>query len=393
MNKRTIAILVASACLWSFLVAAAKADGARNYISIVGSTTVQPFSLAVAEQIGKSHKVKAPMIESTGTGGGITLFCEGIGMAYPDIVNASRPMRQSEFDHCRDNGVKDVLEIKFGLGAVVAIQASGATLPELSRKDLFLALAKRIPDPTCKSPCEKLVVNPNHSWKQVNSTLPDQPIQVFGPPASSGTSETFMELAMDVGCDSYPWLAARKNMNELEHKRICHAVREDGVYTEDTGESVLSRVAGQSNSVGLVSYSGYQNSRDTLKAIAIEQVRPDAQTLISQTYPLTRPLLFYVKKAHMDRVPGLNQYLAEFSSEKAWGPKGYLAKKGLVSMTASERAGYAQIARDLKPMVAAGQLLPVLMSPSEDQVIEPAAKVTSRKASTSKPVSKKKRQK
>ena len=388
MKKRSIECVAAFG--FGLFAASASADGVRNYISIVGSTTVQPFSVAVAEQLAKSTKLKAPMIESTGTGGGITLFCEGVGMAYPDIVNASRPMRQSELDRCRANGVNDVVEVKLGLGAVVAIQAGGAPSFDLTRKDLFLALAKRVPDPSCKTPCEKLVINPYQTWKQVNPVLPDQPIQVFGPPASSGTSETFMELAMDAGCDSFPWLAAKKSKNEVEYKRISHAIRDDGVYIEETTESILSRVAGQPKAVGLVSYSGFLNSRDSVQLVTVEGIKPEVRRLVDQTYSLTRPLLFYVKKAHVARVPGLEQFVAEMSSEKAWGPKGYLAKKGLVPMTVGERTGYAQIVRDLKPMAVAGQLLPVLPSIADESQTVPPMPPAKKPVLAKKPTSSKK---
>lgn len=384
MNQRSIASVTAG--LISLWATAAGADGARNYISIVGSTTVQPFSQAVAEQIAKTYKVKAPMIESTGTGGGITLFCEGVGMAYPDIVNASRPMKQKELDNCRANGVNDVVEIKVGSGGVTLIQSNSAATFEITRKDLFLALAKRIPDPACKTPCEKLINNPYQTWKQINPTLPDQPIEVLGPPASSGTSEAFMDTVMDTGCDSYPWLLQKKTKSETEYKRICHSLRDDGAYTEETSDSILSRIGGQSKAVGIVPYAAYQSADSHVKAVAVEGIKPSSAQLAAQTYPLTKPLLFYVKKAHVDRVPGLNRYIAEFTSDKAWGSKGYLLKKGLVPMAAAERAGYAAIARDLKPMSVAGDLLPIPASAAAE--LQEASKAT---PAASRPAAKKKK--
>jgi len=357
------------------------ADESRNYISIVGSTTLQPFAKAVAEQIGKKHKIKPPMIESTGTAGGFTLFCEGVGMAYPDIVNASRPMKQKELDACRSHGVDDVVEIKIGSGAAVLVQPTSAQVLDVSRKDLFLALAKNVPDPNCKTACDRLTPNPYQTWKQVNPSLPDLSIEIMGPPAGSGTREIINGTVMEASCDSYPWIAEKKTRSEAEYKRICHAIREDGAYAEETSDTILTRISGRSNAVGIVTYAAYQSAGKGLKVISVEGVQPLAARLASQSYPLTKPLLVYVKKAHVHRVPGLDRYLAELTNDQAWGNKGYLLKKGLAPMSADERKGYGEIVKSLRPMVDAGLLLPIgtVFETEPNFVSSPARKKKSQK--------------
>ncbi|NJD06990.1 MAG: hypothetical protein FIA97_10910 [Methylococcaceae bacterium] len=356
---------------------AATAEFSRNYIAIVGSSTLQPLSAAVAEQIAKSKKVKPPKIESTGTNGGFTLFCEGEGSAYPDIVNAARPMHQRELDNCRNAGVNDVVEIKVGYGGPVLVQASKATPLSLSRHDLYLALAEQLPDPSCAPGCEKLINNPNQRWKQINPTLPDTPIEVMGPPASSGLSEALAEAVLETGCDSVPWLAAHKARNDGVYKKACHSIRKDAAYTEETGETVLSRIGSEPDRLGIVSFANFSGGRSGLRSVAVEGVAPDDDSLASRRYPLTTPVLFYVKRAHADSIPGLKTYLTEFTGDKAWGAKGYLAKKGLVPMPAGERETYTRIARDLTVMTAAGQApAPAIVAEAKP---EPAPKPQSTK--------------
>lgn len=351
---------------------AAAAEFSRNYISIVGSSTLQPFAAAVAEQIARTKKVKPPKIESTGTGGGFTLFCEGEGAAYPDIVNASRPMHQRELDNCRNAGVNDVVEVKVGYGGPVLVQAATAPALSLSRRELYLALAEQIPDPSCAPGCEKLIDNPNQRWKQINPALPDAAIEVLGPPASSGLSEALTEAVLEAGCDGVAWLAARKSRNDAVYKRACRSLRKDAAYTEETGETILARIGGEPNRIGIVSFANYSNGHSGLSSIAVEGVAPSEDSLAGQRYPLTTPVLFYVKRAHAEGIPGLRPYLAEFTGDKAWGSKGYLEKKGLVPMTAAERDTYARVARDLTVMTAAGQKPePVVVAEAKP---EPAAK-------------------
>lgn len=349
------------------LSSTAAAEFNRNYIAIVGSSTLQPFAQAVAEQIAKSKKVKQPKIESTGTNGGFTLFCEGEGTAYPDIVNASRPMRQRELDNCRNAGVNDVVEIKVGYGGPVLVQSAKAAPLSLSRRELYLALAEQIPDPSCSPGCEKLVNNPNQRWKQINPALPDTPIEVLGPPASSGLSEALAEAVLETGCDTVPWLAAKKSRNDAAYKKACRSIRKDSAYTEETGETILARIGSEPSRIGIVSFAGYSGGHAGLSGIAVEGVTPSEESLASQRYPLTTPILFYVKRSHADSIPGLKAYLTEFTADKAWSGKGYLAKKGLVAMATAEREAYGRVARDLTVMTAAGQTPPLILAEAKPE--------------------------
>lgn len=327
------------------------ADGVRNYVYIVGSSTLQPFAAAVADKIAKGGKILRPKIESTGTGGGFTLFCDGVGMDFPDIVNASRPMKKKEFDNCQKNGVNDIVEVKIGYDGIVVAQSKKSKPYNLTIKQLYLALAKQIPDPACKQPrCEKLVANPYQTWKQIDPALPDVRIEALGPPVSSGTSEAFADIVLAQGCDSYPWLAAKKTNNETEYKQLCHSLREDGAYTEETVDTIVSRLTANPEAIAIVGYSGLKENTDRIQAAAIEGVLPNHDNIASRQYPLYRPLSFYLKKAHDGRVPGLEKYLAEFTNEKAWGEKGYLVAKGLISMPLPERKTYASDAKTLKSM-------------------------------------------
>jgi len=222
-------IVLASAAAAVVLAGAASAQSARDYISVVGSSTVYPFTTTVAEQFGKTGSFKTPKVESTGTGGGIKLFCGGVGVQFPDIANASRRIKQSELDTCAKNGVKDVLEVKIGYDGIVLANAKSAPVFKLTRKELFLALAKKIPDPSAP---ETLIANPNKTWNQINPALPAQNIEVLGPPPTSGTRDAFAELVMEAGCGTYAWIKTMKDVDEGRFRAICHGVREDGVYIE-----------------------------------------------------------------------------------------------------------------------------------------------------------------
>lgn len=328
----------------------AHADGYRTYVSIVGSSSLMPFSEAVSERIAKSGKIKRPKLESTGTGGGFTLFCEGLGMEHPDIVNAGRRIHLKEFDACQRNGVSGVVEIKTGYdGVVLAAAQKGAPMAELSRKDLYLALAKQVIDPSCKDKCDKLVPNPYKTWKQVNAALPDSKIEVYGPPVSASIRDTFGEIVMEPGCAAYPQIA-KQSRNEAEFKRLCYTVREDGAYIEDTDENRAGGILADPNAVGLFTYTWLKRHSDRLKPLSIEGVAPSEASIVSQRYPIARAMYFYIKSAHVDRVPGLPQYLAEFTNDKAWGEKGYLLADGLIPMPKDERTRYAADAKALKPM-------------------------------------------
>jgi phosphate transport system substrate-binding protein len=341
----------------SALAAAVVATGAfaaaRDYISIVGSSTVYPFATVVAEKVGKARGVKTPKIESTGTGGGMKLFCNGIGVEHPDIENASRRIKKSEFETCQQNGVKDIVELKIGYDGIVVANSKAAPLTKLSRKDIYLALAKEVPDPAGGG---KMVPNPYKTWKDVSKELPDTRIEVLGPPPTSGTRDAFVELVMEVGCKKYDFVKAMEKTDKDAFKRACMAVREDGAYIE-AGENdnlIVQKLAANKNAYGIFGFSFLEENTDKIQGSEIEGHGPTFENIASGAYTVSRPLYFYVKKAHVDVIPGMREYLAEFTSEKAWGKEGYLAERGMIPMPDAERKQYAAVAKDLTLMTGEG---------------------------------------
>lgn len=325
------------------LIMTSPAIAARDYISIVGSSTVYPFATVVAEQFGKTSGSKTPKIESTGSGGGFKLFCGGVGVDFPDITNASRAIKSSEVKACADNGVKEIVEVKIGYDGIVVANAKTAKQLELTRKDIFLALAKEVPD--TKDP-KKLIANPYKTWKEVNSSLPEIAIEVLGPPPTSGTRDAFSELVLEQGCKTYDWIAAMKATDKKAYKKICHSVREDGAYVE-AGENdnlIVQKLQSNPKALGIFGFSFLDQNADKLQGSMIEGKAPAFEAIADGSYKVSRPLFFYVKKAHVEVIPGMKGYLAEFSNEKAWGPEGYLADKGLIPMPDAERK---QVAADV----------------------------------------------
>jgi phosphate transport system substrate-binding protein len=322
-------VLVSAAAASLGLAGAASAQSARDYINIVGSSTVYPFTTTVAEQFGRGGKFKTPKVESTGTGGGIKLFCNGVGVQHPDVANASRRIKSGEVETCAKNGVKDVMEVKIGYDGIVLARSKQGTPLKLSRRDVFLALARQVPDPA--SP-QTLIANPYTTWKQVNSALPATKIEVLGPPPTSGTRDAFVELYMETGCSAYPWIKALKDIDENRFKRVCHTVREDGAYVE-AGENdnlIVQKLAVNPNAVGIFGYSFLEENEDRLQGSVVEGVIPTFEAIASGEYPASRALYIYVKKAHIGVIPGLKEFVAEFVSDKAIGEEGYLADKGLI---------------------------------------------------------------
>ncbi len=324
---------------------------ARDYISIVGSSTVYPFATVVAEQFGKTTQFKTPKIESTGSGGGLKLFCAGVGVEHPDITNASRRIKTSEVERCDKNGVKDIVEVKVGYDGIALANSKQAPQFKVTRKDLFLALAKQVPDP--KDPeSGKLVDNPYTTWKQVNPELPDMTIEVLGPPPTSGTRDAFAELAMEGGCKKIDWIKAMKKQDKKMYKSICHTVREDGKYIE-AGENdnlIVQKLEANPNALGIFGFSFLDQNSDKVQGSLIDGEAPTFEKIADGSYPVSRPLFFYVKKAHVGKIPGIESYLAEFTSEKAWGDEGYLADKGLIPMPAEERKAFKSDVEGLKSL-------------------------------------------
>jgi phosphate transport system substrate-binding protein len=347
MNKAT---LVAAGALAAAFVGTVHAQSSRDYISIVGSSTVYPFATVVAEQFGKSTKYKTPKIESTGSGGGIKLFCQGVGVQHPDITNASRAIKTSELETCAKNGVKEVVEIKIGYDGLSLANSKAAKPVNLTRKEIWQALAKEVPDP---SNPDKLVANPYKTWNQINPSLPSVKIEVLGPPPTSGTRDAFVELVMDEGCDEFPMVKALKKSDAKKHKAVCATLREDGGYIE-AGENdnlIVQKLAANPNAFGIFGYSYLDQNRDKLQGVAIEGVKPEFESIASGKYPVSRPLFFYVKKAHVNVIPGLKEYIVEFTGTKAIGDEGYLSERGLIPMPAEERKQVTATAMNLTPMM------------------------------------------
>ncbi len=280
----------------------------RDQIRIVGSSTVFPFSTAVAEQFGKTSDFNTPVVESTGSGGGLKLFCAGVGVEHPDITNASRRMKSSEFETCQANGVTEVVESVVGYDGIVVANAKGAATFNLTREQIVIALAEQGPKPTM--------------WNEVDPALPAIKIEVLGPPPSSGTRDAFEELVMEEGCEGAG----------IECDGI--SIREDGVYV-DAGENdnlIVSKLEANPNALGVFGFSFLDQNSDALQGANVDGVEPTFENIASGDYPVSRSLYYYIKKAHVGVVPGIAEYAAEFASEAAAGDDGYLVDKGLIPL-------------------------------------------------------------
>lgn len=322
------------------------ANAQRDHISIVGSSTVYPFSTVVAERFGKSTKFATPKVESTGSGGGLKLFCSGVGSATPDITNASRAIKSSEIKLCAKNGIKDIIEVTVGYDGIVLANTTAAKQFSLSRREIFLALAKNIPNPDGS---KTLVDNPYKTWNEINSTLPATKIEVLGPPPTSGTRDAFAELALEGGCKTFPFIKAIKKQDKKKYKAICHAVREDGAYVE-AGENdnlIVQKLVANPTALGVFGYSFLEQNSDKVQGSIIDGELPTFDAIAEGDYPVSRSLFFYVKKAHIGVIPGIEEYLAEFTSEKAMGEYGYLAEKGMIPMTDEERTKVLSTVKNL----------------------------------------------
>ena len=345
MNKLKIALPTISVLAGLLITANAFA---RDNIEVVGSSTVYPFSTVVAERYGRSTGKATPKIESTGSGGGMKLFCSGVGTNYPDITNSSRRIKMSEFKKCQENGVKDVIEVQIGYDGIVIANSVDAKSINLSRKDIFLALAAKVPGDTEGS----LIDNPYTNWKQINPSLPDIDIEVLGPPPTSGTRDAFVELGMEGGCKKIDWIAALKKTDKNTYKQVCHTVREDGRYIE-AGENdnlIVQKLEANPAALGIFGFSFLDQNADKVQGASIESVEPTFESIADKSYPISRPLFFYVKKAHVGVVPGMMGYLKEFTSERAWGVEGYLAEKGMIPLPIKERNLMGQNTRNLVTM-------------------------------------------
>lgn len=350
-KKNTWAAFVASAITVTVGSGVAAAQSGRDYIYIVGSSTVYPFSTVVAERFGRGSEFKTPKVEATGSGGGLKLFCDGVGVDYPDITNSSRAIKQSEIDSCTANGVTEVVEVKIGYDGIVFANAQAGDSVDLSRRTIFLALAKEVPG---ENPGE-LIANPYTNWNEIDPGLPAKKIEVLGPPPTSGTRDAFVELAMEGGCRTIPWISALKDDDENRYKSVCHTIREDGTYVE-AGENdnlIVQKLEANPSAFGIFGFSFLDQNAEKVKGAAVDGSVPTFEAIADGSYVISRPLYFYVKKAHVDFIPGLRGLLREFTSERAWGEEGYLSDRGLIPMPDEERSATVAAVRSLTPISVA----------------------------------------
>lgn len=302
----------------------------RDQIRIVGSSTVFPYTQAVAEQFSGLTGMSAPVVEATGTGGGMKIFCGGVGPQHPDITGASRAMKDSEYAECQTNGVTEVTEVLLGYDGISIAHDSTAEDLNLTKAQLFQALAAEV------EVDGKIVANPYKNWHEIDASLPDQAIQIFGPPPTSGTRDAFVELVMDEGCAAFPAIEA---LDADKKKQICGRMRQDGPFIE-SGENdnlIVQRLQADTTTVGIFGYSFLYENSDKLKAVAVDGVLPTPETIASGDYGVSRPLYIYIKNAHRGVIPGLNEFITEYVSEESFGPDGYLAERGLIPLNDTER--------------------------------------------------------
>jgi phosphate transport system substrate-binding protein len=308
---------------------------------------VSPCAPVVAEEFGRSTRFKTPVIESTGSGGGLKLFCGGVGLEHPDVANASRRIKPSEVELCAANGVTEITEVPIGFDGIVIANSRKAPHLSLTLRDVYLALAKEVPGPG-----GAMVPNPHRTWKEVNPSLPDTAIEVLGPPPTSGTRDAFNELALEGGCETFAEIAALQKKDSDAYQKICHSIREDGAYVE-AGENdnlIVQKLQANPDAVGVFGYSFLEQNDDVIQGSVVSGSAPTFENIASGKYPVSRSLYFYVKTAHVGSVPGIREYLAEFTSEKAIGEFGYLAEKGLIPEPEPERERVRKAALTLEPL-------------------------------------------
>lgn len=347
LTKTIISISISTVV---FMANVAHAQGnSRDTITAVGSSTVYPFSTVVAERFGKSTEFNTPKIESTGTGGGMKLFCASNAINTPDLSNASRRMKKSEFELCAKNGVTSITEVLVGYDGIVVANSNTSKAMNITRKELFLALAKEVP---AKDGSEKLVANPYKLWSDINPTLPTNKIEVLGPPPTSGTRDAFAELVLEGGCKKFAWIKAIKKQNKAKYKEICHSVREDHAYIE-AGENdnlIVQKLAANPKAFGIFGFSFLDQNSDTLQGSIIDGKAPTFEAIADGSYPVSRPLYFYVKNAHVGKVPGILEFLTEYTSEAAMGEEGYLTDKGLIPLGDDKLVNVRQNVLSLTPL-------------------------------------------
>jgi phosphate transport system substrate-binding protein len=322
---------------------------ARDEIRIVGSSTVYPFTTAVAESFAKATGMKTPVVESTGTGGGFKLFCAGVGADHPDFTNASRAIKKAEFETCQKNGVTDIVEIKVGFDGLTIANAASGPEGKFTKQQIFMALAKQVPDKD-----GKLIDNPFTMWNEIDASLPAEKIEVLGPPPTSGTRDSFAELVMEKGAEKFESLAAMKKADTKAFEVVWKTMRTDGAYVE-AGENdnlIVQKLEANPQAFGIFGFSFLEENEGKIKGAEIEGKVPSFETVSSGDYKVARPLFIYAKKQNVGVIPGMAEFIAEFTSSKAAGEDGYLADKGLIPLPADQAAESATIAKDMVNLTA-----------------------------------------
>lgn len=333
-----------------FVLAGCNPNDGRDRVAVVGSSTLFPFSAAAAEQFSARGRFKTPRVESTGTGGGFAIFCRGLGPGFPDISNASRQIKKGEFETCQKNGVTEVVEIKIGYDGIVIANSKAATPVTLTKQEVYQALAKEIYDPSKQA----FVSNPYTKWNEINPNLPAIKIDVMGPPPTSGTRDAFAELVMAKGAEQVPEMKALKEKDDKEFQRRALTLREDGAW-KDSGENdslIVQALSRSPEQFGVFGFSSFEENMDRLQAAPLNGVEPSAEAIIDGKYAASRSLYFYVKKANVGVVPGLQEFAMELLSDHAAGLRGYLRGRGMVPLHPDERAANFQVAKTLPAMSA-----------------------------------------
>jgi phosphate transport system substrate-binding protein len=302
----------------------------RAHIHMVGSSTLYPFSATIAETFGRDTEFKTPVVEATGTGGGFKLFCSGVGYRYPDFSNASRRIEKSELGKCQENGVKDVVEIKIGYDGIVLANSTLGRKYNLTKKQIFLALAARVPHPKT----HQLVENPYKKWSEIDPTLPNINIAIYGPPTTSGTRDAFVELVMEDVCTKMPEFLSAFFDKKTRQKK-CHVIRSDGHFIE-AGENdnlIVQKLKNDVDALGIFGFSFLEENHGVIQAATIDAVLPTFDSIVSGHYSVSRPLFIYFKKQHLDLVAGMREFIEEIISKNTIGNDGYLLQKGLIPLT------------------------------------------------------------
>ncbi len=346
MTKKLPLILTATAACALLAACGGGQSGSRDQIRAVGSSTVYPFAKAVADSLAKSNSdFKSPIIESTGTGAGMKLFCAGVGSQFPDIENASRRIKKSEYEDCVKNGVDKIIEIQVGLDGIAFAEAkAGPSNFALTPGDVYKAIAA---NPFGKPNTAKL-------WSDVNPALPKEPILVYGPPSTSGTRDALKELILVKGCETDPAMKALKDSDKAQHEKVCTEVRSDGAYV-DSGENdnlIVQKLEANPAAVGIFGFSYLEENADKLRGLTMNGIVPTYASVADFTYPGARPMFIYVKAAHVDSIKGLREFVAEWA--KSWGKGGLLAKQGMVVAPDDVQAKNAKVAADLTLLDPAG---------------------------------------